>query len=287
MFNSYLDGGMRYQDCLDTQPYNLWSDKTGCWAEFYRIEGGYIFRMLGLADFFVSSDGNNCICYPEPEIDIETQNHIFRTQVQPFLWNRQGKLVFHASCVEHENHAYAFMGDSGMGKSTLATALAKSGKKFLTDDGLLVHKSGEDYMAYPNDPSIRLWDNAHAALLLTDVPIAPAISFSNKLRILASPEIPHCKKPHTLKAVFSLSNNDVDELTILPLEGMQRHLAYSNCSFNLDVWDKESMAKTFRNTANIASDIPTYKLDFPRRFEDLPMVITGLEDFINCEIISS
>lgn len=287
MFNVYLDGSIRAQVPLDTQPYNLWSDETGCWAEFYRTDGGYIFRMLGLADFFVSSDGNHCICYPVPDIDIETQNHIFRTQVQPFLWNRQGKLVFHASCIEHENHAYAFMGESGMGKSTLAAALAKSGKKFLTDDGLLINRSRDHYVAHPNDPSLRLWDNSHAALLSPDVPIAPAISFSNKLRMLASPEIPHCDKARTLKAVFALINNGVDELTIRPLKGAQRHLAYSNCSFNLDVWDKASMAKTFKNTANIASNMPTYTLDFPRRFDDLPMVISGLEIFINREIVSA
>lgn len=279
----YLSACTRVQSPFDVPPYLIWEEAGDIWAQFYRTDEGYLFRLIGLSDFMISFDGQHCKAYPVPGLDADTLDHIFRHQVRPLLWNRQGKLVFHASCVEIGGNAYAFMGDSGLGKSTLATAFAQRGYPFLTDDGLLVGTRGSDFYAFPNDAIIRLWQASSEALLPVDHPLAAPISYTDKLGALCSEQLPHCDKPLPLKAVFILENNGVEEMNMTTISGAKKHTSWANYSFNLDVWDKEAMSQNFDQIAHISNQVPSYSLDYPRAFAQLDRIIHDIVGFIQNE----
>ena len=284
IFDNFDLGPSRNQNTLSSLPFNVWEDEETLWAEFYRNDTGYLFRMIGIADFYISYDGKECTCYPIPGLENETRDHMFRSQVQPFLWNRRNKLIFHASCIDYDDTAIAFMGESGKGKSTLVAAFAKKGCGFLTDDGLLIEKSKGEFWAKPNDPSIRLWDTSYEALMTHNDKLSAAISFTDKKRILASSLLPYCNQPRPLKAVYFLANDDVDDFIIKEVKGARRHVLWSKCSFNLDVWDKEAMSLSFENVAELAMTVPSFTLDYPRDFDKLDSVIESLEVHINAHM---
>ena len=286
IFNGFNCGLARQQTPLELAPYVTWEDDDKVWAEFYRLSDSYLFRLIDLCDFEMSSDGLSCTSYPLPSLDTETLQHLFRNHVQPLLWNRQGKLVFHASCVDIGGRAIAFMGDSGLGKSTLATGFARNGNSFLSDDGLLVQRLAGRYHAFANEPSIRLWEASEAALITPSHIRGKALSFTNKLRVMASPDLPYCKQPLPISAVFFLEDNGVDILQIRKLSGADKHAKWANCGFNLDVWDKASMKQNFQQIADLANEVPSFRLDYPRDFDRLNHVIRTIISYTQKEISS-
>jgi hypothetical protein len=72
----------------------------------------------------------------------------------------RGELVLHASAVGVGEAALAFVGASGMGKSTMATVLCGAGHPLLTDDVLCVQLRPDRVMVHPGSTETRLRDPA-------------------------------------------------------------------------------------------------------------------------------
>ena len=124
------------QQIVESACFHQWVLPDGRnWTHFYRTAHGYLLRFPDLGDYEVSHDGTEVICFPVPSVTEETSRHLFLNQVLPLALARQGMLVLHASAVEIGDSAVAFIGASGMGKSTLAASFATNGFRFLTDDG--------------------------------------------------------------------------------------------------------------------------------------------------------
>lgn len=82
--------------------------------------------------------------------------------------NLRSEPVLHASAVAIGDEALAFMGASGMGKSTLATLLCSAGASLVTDDLLRLQPVGADFRCHWGTGEVRLRPNA--ASLATSFP---------------------------------------------------------------------------------------------------------------------
>lgn len=82
--------------------------------------------------------------------------------VMAYVLTLAGECVLHASAVEIGDVALAFVGDSGMGKSTLAALLCANGARFITDDLLRLQPDGKDFRCFPGTGQIRLRKDAAA-----------------------------------------------------------------------------------------------------------------------------
>jgi hypothetical protein len=80
------------------------------------------------------------------------------------LLQQRGLLVLHASAVIIEGKAIAFIGFSGAGKSTTASAFMGSGYPVITDDVLAIRFNAEHPEAIPSYPIIKLLPDAVKAL---------------------------------------------------------------------------------------------------------------------------
>ena len=199
-----------------------------------------------LADFEVSADGTEVTAHPVADVDEATVEHLYINQLVPLALSRQGKPAFHASVVTVPGGAVAFLGKTGMGKSTLAASFALRDAAFLTDDALLIEESGGRCFAEPSHASLRLWEDSVEALIAPDTAKAAAISFSTKARLLAGSTLTYVEEPQPLLAAFALDWDDAETITIDELAGLDRYMAWLENSFLLDIEDKRPADTAFR-----------------------------------------
>jgi len=263
----------RPQNPLTVAPFHQWIFPDGTeWTLFYRLASGYLLRFADLADFSVTLDGGVITAWPAPGVSAATVEHLHLNQVLPLALSRQGRLVLHASAVEIKGRGVAFIGESGRGKSTLAASFATSGARFLTDDGLQLEWLDGQCCITPSHPSVRLWEDSQAALISQAVALAPAVDFTPKARLLAGDGLAFCDRQQPLRRVYFLGDGTSPSLTIEPVRPAQALLELVKNSFLLDIKEKDLLAWHFDEMVRLAELPIYYRLDYPRRFEDLPRV---------------
>ncbi len=269
---SYSVAPVRSQRRVGTTPFHRYTFADGTvWTEFYRSPVGYLLRFPDLADFEVSANGKTVTAYPVAGADEATVDHLYINQLVPLALSRQGRPAFHASVVTVPGGAVAFLGNSGMGKSTLAASFALEGAAFLTDDALLIDECA-GIRAMPSHASLRLWKDSIDALIPEGAPEAQAISYSSKSRLLAGNALCYRNEPVALLAAFELQWQELDDISIQPLEGAERTMAWIENSFLLDIEDQDLLARHFDWTYRIADRVPTFRLDYPRDYGMLARV---------------
>jgi hypothetical protein len=267
----------RAQSTVEAEPFHRFVFHDGTvWTEFYRTRLDYLLRFPGLADFEVSADGTKVNVFPCETTDDVTVEHLYINQVMPLALSRQGRPSFHASVVTVPGGAVAFLGKTGMGKSTLAASFALEDAEFLTDDSLLIEEADDRCLALPSHASLRLWDDSVDALVDQNTKQAAAISYSTKARLLAGEALSYCEEPLPLLAAFLLEREDAGEVTIRALKGAECHMAWVENSFLLDIEDRLLLAEHFAWTHRIAAVVPTFALDYPRNYGMLPNVRTAV-----------
>lgn len=260
----------RSQAPLANEPFHEWTFPDGTpWTAFYRTNCGYLLRFVDLADFQVSADARDVVCFPAPDVSEATSEHLYLNQVLPLVFSKLGKLVFHASAVEIDGGAVAFPAESGRGKSTLAASFAVSGFRLLSDDGLFVETGAHGFDVMPTDPSIRLWADSSEALMTPGLKTAPALDFTSKARFLAGERLAFCDNPRPLRRAYFLGNGSATTLALQRLSPSEALMEWVKHSFLLDVHERPRLASHFDQLARLAIQPIHYRLDYPRRFEDL------------------
>jgi hypothetical protein len=257
----------RMQAELTAKPFHRYTFEDGTvWTEFYRAGDAYLLRFPELADFEVSADGTEVIAHPAAATDEATIEHLYINQLVPLALSRKGRPSYHASVVTVPGGAEAFLGKTGMGKSTLAASFALNEAAFLTDDALLIQESDGGCLAMPSHASLRLWDDSVEALVDDRIAKASAINYSNKARLLAGEALAYCEEPQTLLAAYVLEKQGTQDVTIRELSGLDRYMAWLGNSFLLDIEDHDLLSQHFEWTHRIAGAVPTFALDYPRDY---------------------
>ncbi len=257
----------RTQAPINDEPFHCYVLADGSvWTEFYRSGPGYVLRFPELADFEVSLDGTQVVSYPAENADDVTVEHLYINQIVPLALSRQGRPAFHASVVTVPGGAVAFLGKTGMGKSTLAASFALAEAAFLTDDSLIIDEHEDHCDALPSHASLRLWEDSVDALMNDDAAKAASVSYSSKARLLAGDALTYNDAPVRLLAAYVLADNEPEEVGIKPLSGSERHMAWVENSFLLDVEDRDLLAQHFEWTHRISSRVPTFRLDYVRDY---------------------
>ncbi|HRZ06745.1 MAG TPA: hypothetical protein P5102_11455 [Candidatus Competibacteraceae bacterium] len=276
----------RLQPPVNHPPFHTWTFRDGTlWTEFHRTNGGYLLRFPNLADFQVSADGLHVTGFPAPEVSKATSQHLYLNQVLPLVLSKLGKLVFHASAVEIGGGAVAFVAESGRGKSTLAASFAVNGFRFLTDDGLVVEPGVDGFAALPSHPSIRLWEDSEDALVPPTARRAPPVQYTAKARFLADEDLAFCDQPRPLQRVYFLGDGRTATLELHRLTPAEAVIEWVKHSFLLDIEEKPRLASHFDQVAKLANQPIHYRLDYPRRFEDLAHVREAIVEHARHEYV--
>jgi len=95
---------------------------------------GYHLRFHGTCDVRIDADLRHATIYPFADADEAVLSVLASGTLLAFVLAMQGETVMHASAVQVGDSALAFVGYSGMGKSTMATLMCADGAKLITDD---------------------------------------------------------------------------------------------------------------------------------------------------------
>jgi hypothetical protein len=134
-----------------------------------RMPDGWLLSRPPAGDFYVRG-GREILIAPDGGRAPDFLREILLGPAMAMLLHERGRFILHASAVELDGAAVAFLGDSGDGKSTLALALRDRGCRILTDDVLAIDLQGSRAVAIPAYPQIRLVEKGTSGKRAVPVP---------------------------------------------------------------------------------------------------------------------
>lgn len=244
------------------------------WLTCTRTQEGYRLRFSELADFLVDHHGRRVSCIAPPETPPETIRHLFLDQVIPPLLNLRGREALHASAIGIAAGACAFIGMSGQGKSTLASAFHVLGFPVLCDDCLVLKDDPDSVLVEPAYPGLRLWHDSRGILFGNEQSTLPVSHYNDKQRILTPDMGSESGEFLPLRGIYSLLRNENGESTrtsaIEPLSIREAFMELISYAFRLDLTDQAMILRQMQVLERVAKEVPVRRLRLPDDLGALP-----------------
>ena len=179
---------------------------------------------------------------------------------------QRGLFPLHAACLRIGGRSVVIAGHSGAGKSTLSASLLERGHSLLSDDLAVIRIGEHGIELLPAFPRLKLWRDTLESLHLPVADLAQVRQGMDKFDLRPQAAFDAATIP--LDAILILQ--DASELQLqrctphaaLPL--LHSCLARPQVAARLGL-----RAATFAQAAQIARQIPVWRLHRPRRFEAL------------------
>ena len=166
-------------------------------------------------------DGREVTVQAAHQADAASIRHDLYGLVLGVLLVQRNTLALHASSVELPGGAAAFVGRSGVGKSTLAAHLAGQGYRLLCDDACVIRQDPAGPVVCPGLPQAKLWIASLAGMAITHEALSPVKAGEAKYW-LAAPSGPSPGQPPPLRALYAVMPVDVGSAAaeIEPVSGL-------------------------------------------------------------------
>jgi hypothetical protein len=162
-------------------------------------------------------EGQEIVIDPDPGVDETLLRPSILGTAMSVLLQQRGFLVLHASAVVIAGKAVAFMGYSGAGKSTTASAFVNQGYALVTDDVLAVRFDQGYPEVVPSYPTIKLLPDAVEALG-HQIDELPLLNRLTSKRIQQVESVP-LKASYPLHKIYILALGDCHEIhNVSPVE---------------------------------------------------------------------
>jgi hypothetical protein len=222
---------------------------------FYTLTRGenVVLRYPGLCDFVGDARFAHIAVHPHPGADEGLLPVLIAGALLAIHLMLRDDLVLHASAVQAGERVVAFVGRSGMGKSTLATALSGQGYPLVTDDLLRVDAS---LLAYPGATETRLRPSARSLAGGGGYETADG-RLAVRPRELVSGPLP------LAACVIPQPSRDVTEVStrrLRPVEALVRISGYPRV---LGWTDPKSMATAFQLLGDLVERVPVIEATIP------------------------
>ena len=244
------------------------------WFWYRQLADGSAFvRWRELSEFVVSRDGTEIQWRRLPRLTDQTFRGYLLSQVLSFSLLARGVEPLHGSAVAVDGRVIGFLGDCGLGKSTLTAAMVHAGYPLVTDDLLVLsHRTGRVWVE-PGVPSIKL-DPRLGRRLLGVRRVGPRVAPGATKAILSVPPASSVQEPLPLHALYVLSRGRT--VRISPCQPAAVLLEIVGHAFNTVRVDEERLASQFRFARRLAATVRMRRLAYPRRLAGLPGVVDAV-----------
>ncbi len=236
------------------------------WYTFSRVEGGYVGRLPGIADFEISNDLKRVVVRPVTGGRSNVISIVLPGTVVAFLLSMGGQCVLHGSAVDIGGEALAFVGVSGQGKSTMAAMFCAEGAALVTDDVLPL----EFDLSGPGPGSVRC-RRAGQEIRLREKASSLADRFGSAVTVRLTEDDRQAVAPlMSDKALLPvraivLPRPDRENVTVSvrPLGTGEAALALSRCQ-RIEGWrGPAELRRQFEDTVRVAESVPVFEVAVP------------------------
>ncbi len=198
-----VDVRIRYRDVPAAGSNNEWMVQVA--------PGQFVFTVEDVARYLIL-DGHEIWVEPAPGSDgHEIRNYLLGSVFGAILHQRR-ILAMHASTIQTDFGAVSFVGDAGMGKSTLLAAFVKRKYSMLADDVTGVRLDAEFRpLVFPAGSNLRLWADSASKLNRSVVGMQPVSPDFEKYYL---PVDNFCRAPVALRAVYELTSSDSSRISV-------------------------------------------------------------------------
>lgn len=220
---------------------------------------------------------------PAPNVAAEILHLPLLGPVMGVLLHLRGMMVLHASAVAVSGQGAAFLGNKGIGKSTLAAALIAAGHRLLADDLLAVRFRGLGKpLVVPGFPQLKL--GSAAADAIVGGPALPALfPGSEKRQLRLTNQFSHAQLCPT--RMYVLEQGLTARTTPMsPQEAFGALVSFTYVGrFGRDALGERGTREHFRQCASLARTVPFSRLAVPHGLANrLSDVVKLVEDDLNC-----
>jgi len=224
-----------------------------------RADTGYTLHFYRTCEFWICHDLRVVRVRLFPGVDPDMAAIFLVGNVMASILLLAGEYTLHASAVEIEGSALAFVGHSGMGKSTLAALLCSSGASFITDDVLRLRPNDSGFGCFRGTGEIRLRPGASA---LAEYHPGGGVRETSDGRIAVQFE--HDPAIPSLSAiVIPLPSRHCHRIGLKRLSRSRALLSLMSYPRIQGLQEKEYIRGQFDFFALIASNVPVFEAEIP------------------------
>ncbi|HEY0868779.1 MAG TPA: hypothetical protein VGD55_00125 [Acidothermaceae bacterium] len=219
-------------------------------------DGSYVLRSYRIGDFEVSADLSRVVLHLDPNADPGFASVLATGSLLAFLILMRGAPLLHASAVEIEGRALAFVGFSGMGKSTMATIMCAGGATLITDDTLRVDLDGGEVRCFLGATETRL--RTSAAELTSAFAVGGAHRHTSDDREALRLAAAHTERLPLAAIVIPQPVKQTEEVVVERLRGAEALLTLSRFP-RIVGWEEPTvLQRQFEFLADIVERVPVY-----------------------------
>jgi hypothetical protein len=223
---------------------------------------------------FLIRNGNEVIVEPLPDVDECILRPCILGSAMSVILQQRGFLVLHASAIVMQGEAIAFLGTSGAGKSTAASAFMKHGYSVITDDVLAIQFKDGIPIVVPSYPFIKLLPDAVAALG-HDVETLPLLNRTTTKRIQTF-ENSYLQSAYPLGKIYVLAISDRHEVQDCSSTEVLLNLVNHSRALNA-LTDLDSKKRHFQQCSNIVKSKPISILYRKPGLDELSEIVRQVE----------
>jgi hypothetical protein len=223
-----------------------------------QTDDGYTFRFHKTCEFWIAPDLRSVRVHLFADVQPAMAAALFVGNVMACILAITGEDVLHASAVEVGDSALAFVGASGMGKSTLAALFCASGARLITDDLLRLQPNANGFRCFPGTAQIRL---RQSALGLAEC--APAVVQQTTLDQPALTLDEPRSLGHLRAIVIPCPSRGCQRLRLHPLTRSMALIRLMRYARVQGLREKEHLQRRFRTFANIVRGVPVFEAEVP------------------------
>jgi hypothetical protein len=249
------------------QEHEWRDDAGGDWLRIERASSSFRLTFAIGPTFFVE---DRSIAWVDGGAAPDTVRHLLLDQVLPLAMSTSRVFGLHASAVDTDDGAVAFVGSSGVGKSTLAARFARDGSPVLADDYVALDERERAWWAHGAYPGLRLWRDVIATLGVEET--TPVAAYTSKQRTT----VPVASGPRRVRRLYLLNRVAATApVTVTPARAAEV-TAIIRCAFRLDLTDRAGLASDFAGAAALIEYGLVRRLGVPHDFMRLDDVIEAI-----------
>ena len=211
---------------------------------------------------------------PAEGLDPEDEEKWRRGPVRALVRHLAGASSLHASAISVNGRALAFLGESGVGKSTCAADICmRTGASLLADDIAEIEENDGRFVVRVSESAHWLLPDAQKQLGFADLP--PSVKSRVPARRIAMSAMP-------LGGIVTLAFSDELARPVLtPVYGHGAFLAVSSSYVRFVLDDQTVWQRDLETIGRLVATTPVYALLRPRAFEQLPQASELLAPLLN------